>query len=71
MAVRELDFSEIMIFNLLINKHVDFAKTAILLFSDSHLVVLVYKNFIIDMFFPQFGHPGYHGVFMECAVAAL
>jgi len=40
-AVRELDFSEIMIFNLLINKHVDFAKTAILLFSDSRLVLLI------------------------------
>jgi hypothetical protein len=36
-AVRELDFSEIMICNSLINMHVNFAKTAILLFSDSHL----------------------------------
>jgi hypothetical protein len=38
-TVLELDISEIMIFNLLINMHIDFAKTAILLFSDSHLVV--------------------------------
>jgi hypothetical protein len=37
-AVRELDFSEIMSCNSLINIDVNFAKTAILLFSDSHLV---------------------------------
>jgi hypothetical protein len=33
-AVRELDFSEIMICSLLINVHINFVKTAILLFSD-------------------------------------
>jgi hypothetical protein len=37
-AVRELDFSEIMICSLLINVHINFAKTAILLFSDRLLV---------------------------------
>ena len=38
-----------MIFNLLINKHVDFAKTAILLFSDSHLAGYSLRNFAIRL----------------------